>query len=158
MIINTRHFGELNIRSESVISFPSGIPGFPELKRFVLIDIPNREIGFLQAIDDPGIAFAVIDPIFVCPDYQITLSEEDIYCLEKAAEDELQYLSIITIPSKVQEMTANLMAPIVINPKKMLARQVIQTNSKYQIRHRIFPDSPENDRSEKKETALRKIG
>ena len=63
LLIATTRFGQVQISASDIISFPEGILGFNELKRFVLLDDPNDEIfAWLQACDDAGVAFPVLEP------------------------------------------------------------------------------------------------
>ena len=58
----------------------------------------------------------------------------------KNQEDVILY-SLITIPNgSVRYMTANLLAPVVINTKNMQARQIVMEKSNYTTKHRLFPD------------------
>ena len=65
MKLATRIFGEVEIDDSKVISFPNGIIGFPDLKKFILMFDEEKgtdTIKWLQSIDEPSFAMPVMDP------------------------------------------------------------------------------------------------
>jgi len=119
-----------------VVEFPSGIPGFESHRRFVLIASADLSpLGCLNAIDGSDVSFLVIDPRLLFLDYDLTLSEFERASVGAGADDALLWLAIVTITEK--EAAANLRAPIVINPSKMLACQVIRDNDEYPVQFAI---------------------
>ena len=75
MKIDTRNFGKIEIEEEKVISFPDGIPGFQDEKRFVIINNPDKENPFqwLQSVNNPNLAFVIINPFFIKPNYDLDI-------------------------------------------------------------------------------------
>ena len=56
------HFGAFNLKTEDVIAFPSGLPGFEADRRFVLLSAASFEpVQCLQSIDGPSPSFLVVD-------------------------------------------------------------------------------------------------
>ncbi len=78
MKITTTRFGTLDIQEEQIIQVPAGIIGFPEYKRYVLLE-HKKGSSFLwfQAVDNNALAFVLINAILFQPDYQFTLCPED---------------------------------------------------------------------------------
>ena len=147
MKVQTTRFGEIDIREEHIISIPEGILGFPDSRRFVLLEHDSEGTPFkwLQSVEKPSLAFIVIDPNLMVPDYQVELDSEtaELFGAEIAG-DQLVTMSIVNVPRENPiAMTVNVRAPIVVHAEKRLGRQVILPNEDYQIRHRIFPDQPE---------------
>jgi flagellar assembly factor FliW len=146
--IKTTRCGNLIIEQEKIIAFPSGIPGFEELKRFILLPEENIEaFHWLQSVDEPAIAFLVVNPFIFFPDYCFNLSEDEIKSLNLQSPKEVMVVNIISIPKdRVSETTANLVGPVVINTKLRLAKQVILSGTSYSTKHMLF------DGAAKKET------
>lgn len=141
MLLKTDRFGEIRIAQEDVIHFPDGLLGFEELHRYVVVERERKgPIRFLQAVDDGRIAFAVTDPQTFRPDYLPELGEEDRAALQYESDEDLAVLVILTVPQEVREMTANLMAPVIINVKERIGRQVVQGLGEYSTRHRIVDE------------------
>lgn len=141
MVVRTERFGDISIDEAAIIHFPEGILGFEHVKRYVLVSRNASEtIRFLQAVDEPSLAFAVMDPYLFRPDYAPQLWDEDRRALEWDGQSTLTILTILTVPEDVENVTANLMAPVIINVEKRLGRQVVQGYSEYSTRHRILDE------------------
>ena len=120
-----------------VVEFPSGIPGFELHRRFVLIASADLSpLGCLKAVDATDVSFLVIDPRLLFLSYDLTLNEFERARLGAQPDEPLLWLAIVTITEK--EATANLLAPIVINPTKMIGCQVIRENDQYPVHFAIM--------------------
>ena len=120
--------------ARNAISFPDGIPGFEACRRFVLLTsdalAPHQRI---ESIEGPPAAFLGIDPRLVMDGYRCSLSAADMRALEADADTTLLWFAVISEVDGV--LYANLRAPIVINPARMLGRQVLPDDGLYPIRH-----------------------
>lgn len=140
MTIITRQFGPIDYSEEGVITFPQGLLGFEGMHRFLLIDQPEIEpLRWLQSIDEPQIAFTVIEPELVWPDFRVRLSSDDREGLGLAPQGEPLVLVLVTVPQDPAEMTANLLGPLVMHPEKRVARQLVLHDSSYGTRERLIP-------------------
>lgn len=130
--------GKITYDEDEIIIFEKSIPGFNDVKRFILKEIEGSSFKLLQSIDDVTVGFVVISPFQVEEDYEINLSEEVIKTLEiKEATDVLLY-SLVTLNSKVEKITVNLKAPVVINVNNKKAEQFIIDKEKYKIKHPLM--------------------
>ncbi len=130
--------GKITYDEDEIIIFEKSIPGFNDVKRFILKEIEGSSFKLLQSIDDVTVGFVVISPFQVEEDYEINLSEEVIKTLEiKEATDVLLY-SLVTLNSKVEKITVNLKAPVVINVNNKKAEQFIIDKAKYKIKHPLM--------------------
>ena len=120
--------------ARNAISFPDGIPGFEACRRFVLLTSDAlAPLQRLESIAGPPAAFLGIDPRLVLEGYGCRLSEIDLRALGAAGETTLLWFAIISEADGV--LYANLRAPIVINPQRMIGRQVLPDDGRYPIRH-----------------------
>jgi flagellar assembly factor FliW len=138
--VETTRFGSVEFDVDQVIYFVDGLPGFFNLRSFLLI--PHNDdspLNWLQSIDEPGLAFAVIDPWLLFESYKPDLSEINLESLEihNVTDDDLIVLAVLTIPENPQDMTANLKAPIIINAKLNKAKQVVLNTDEYLIKQPI---------------------
>jgi flagellar assembly factor FliW len=141
MIIQTGRFGQLEISNEDLITVPQGLLGFPELTRFCLVDpADDTLILWLQSLDNANIAFPVLEPKVFRADYAVRLSAAELRELRLDHLKQAAVLSILTIPADVSQMTANLKAPLVINLKEQLARQVVLQENEYSVKHLMFKE------------------
>ena len=132
MKINTSRFGKIEVEEQSVVDMPEGMLGFAESKKFVLIQ-PNQGSPFLwyQAVDQPNLAFVVVDPFTFFPDYEVLLTREDLDALEATELGNLAVFAVVVIPENPEDMTANLRGPVLINVEKKIARQVVLNDQRY---------------------------
>lgn len=135
MLIKTLRFGEIEVNDGQVISFPWGLPGFPEYKKYVPINYNEKgSLAFLQSVEAPELTFIIGDPFQLIGSYTIDVPQDDLEALEITAEEEAAVYVVLSIREGGKEVTANLAAPLVINTKKQLGRQVILLNSPYNSR------------------------
>jgi len=119
----TSRFGTLEVREDRIVNFPQGLIGLPWLKRFVLIDHRDTPVKWLQAVDDPDIAFIVVSPEFIITDFSMGIDDSVRNYLE--VEDETDLVIFVTMRVKDNDVIANLKGPIVINSKNMKGIQVV---------------------------------
>jgi len=132
----TTRFGTVEVPDKDVLFFSLGVLGFPEVRRYVMLDHGrNTPLKWLQAVDKPELAFPIVPATDVVQDYHISVAPDDLVALGKDSTAELQAFVILTIPNGAPERTtANLKAPIVMNPTTHLARQVL-VEQDYPIRY-----------------------
>lgn len=140
MKLQTERFGTLEIDSQDILEFPEGILGFEEYHRYTIIEQSDSIFHFLQCIDEPQLAFVVLMPELLRPDYQVVLDEPHISQLKISNPEEARVYSIVTIPEDVAEMTANLQAPVIVNTKERLGKQVILMDGKYHTKHNVLAE------------------
>lgn len=141
MIIKTGRFGQLSVGDDEIIEIPNGIMGFPEYTKYCLVD-PGDDtlILWFQSLENADIAFPVLEPKIFKPDYTVRLSGAELRELKLQNINQSAVFSILTIPHDVSQMTANLKAPIVINLKDQIARQVVLQENEYNIKHLMFKE------------------
>lgn len=137
MKIMTTRFGEVEVKEDKLLHFPEGVIGFHSIKRFVLLGKENQLVMWLQAVDNPKIAFIVVNPFLFEADYNPKLTEEDLQFLQIEDSSDLHILAIIVVPEDPQKMTANMLGPIVINTKKKIGKQVILLEGNHSVKHPI---------------------
>jgi flagellar assembly factor FliW len=139
----TTRFGTVEVPDKEIIFFSIGVLGFPEVRRYVMLDHGrNTPLKWLQAVDKPELAFPMVPATDLVEDYHITVSPDDLAALAMESTDELLAFVILTIPNGAPERTtANLKAPIVMNPTTHLARQVL-VEQDYPIRYSLSVAQP----------------
>lgn len=141
MKIATTRFGDLQVNEQDILKFKEGILGFEKLTRFFIVDPgDNTLIMWLQSIDDGSIAFPVIEPRIFNPDYVVKLLPSELNSLSLESLTSAKILSILTIPQDVTQMSANLKAPIVINTKENVARQIVLQDNKLSVRFEMYKE------------------
>lgn len=136
MLIQTTRFGEIEIEQSQIITFPQGLPGFMEKKDFIPIEYKEGSpFKFLQSIDEPDLAFVMINPFNIFNDYELDITEQDKDLLEIEKPEDVNVYIIVTVNSGGTDVTVNLQAPLVFNITKGLGKQIILHNSPYPIRY-----------------------
>ncbi len=140
MLVETTRFGEVELDDGRVITFPDGLLGFPEARRFALLQTTDDAVFYwLQSLDDPALAFIVCDPAAFVPDYQAPIRPDDLAGLGITHLSESQ---VLTIVNKVGgQLTANLLGPLVLGTTAMLGRQLVLSDKRYTTRH-VLMDAP----------------
>ncbi len=142
MELNTTRFGTIQIEEQDIVTFPEGLVGLSHLRRFVVIrhgeDTPFR---WLQSVEDGGFALLMMDPWYFRSDYEVVLSDEDLERLHYSEDAVLiTYVTVTIPPGKPQAMTANLLAPLVINATAGCGRQVILDDARYHTQHPVLQE------------------
>jgi flagellar assembly factor FliW len=121
------------------LSFVRPLPGFAELRRFVLVELPGEDGGDpvlfeLRSLEEPGVRFLAAVPTAFFPDYAFELDETD--CAELGLQDEFDALVLVllTIGADAGSTTANLLAPVVVNARTRAAAQVILSGTDWPVR------------------------
>lgn len=129
--------GEIEYDETQVISFSEGMLGFPDYTRYVLVQSEKGPFVWLQSLDEPTLAFVVMDPWLYLPEYEPDIPDADVEELEFRAPYNMSVFCVVTVPPNPEEATINLMGPVVVNLDTGQARQVAILNSEYTTRHRL---------------------
>ncbi len=149
MKLETKPFGEIEIEEKQKISFPSGILGFEDIKEFALLNAEQWPFYWLQSTEVPDLAFILIDPRIIYPEYNPDVDRDDYseILLDKSDIKDMLIFSIVTIPEDHKKMSANLQGPVIINKNKRLGKQFISINPNWKTRHYILEELSEKGRN-----------
>jgi len=141
--VNTSRFGEIEVDEKKIVHFEKGIPAFEDETQFVILPYEEESpYYFMQSIKSPDLAFLLTNPFLFFPDYTFEIDDETLAQLDVKNQDDVFYYAMITIPNgSIRYMTANLLAPVVLNSENMRAKQVVLEKSNYTTKHRLFPES-----------------
>ncbi len=155
MRITTLRFGELEIPDDKIIHMAKPVLGFEQLKKFCIIEGEDFEpFLWFQSVEEPSVAFIIINPIFFHPDYQIEVNPKEIEELDVSDVKMVETYVIVSIPSDPKKMSINLKGPILINTKTRKAKQLVLVNSTYKVIHYMMDSKTEPSRKiEKRELA-----
>jgi len=142
--IESEALGRVTVSEDHIITFPSGLPGFPDEHRFALLN-DHLEPPFycLQSVDNPALAFVVTDPTALVLDYRPKNGASTLRELRARGPEDLRALVTLTIPpGRPREITANLMSPFLINPEQGLGKQVVIEKPHYSHQHPVISIKP----------------
>ena len=142
--VNTTRFGAITIDEQKIITMPFGMLGFPEEKRYVIVQHKeNSPFFWYQSVDDPALAFVITSPFFFVPDYSMSLDDaiNQMSWDEEKIEDTVELYVVVNIPNgSPDKMTANLIGPILVNTESFQAVQMVVTDSPYSHRAALLKD------------------
>lgn len=145
MLIDTTRFGEIEAEADDLVTFPDGIPGFAGRRRMLVInggDLLGAEQGedhpglfWLQDADDPDLAFLTTVPWTAYPDYDVD-PELDQKVFGETEPDDVCVLAIVTVrrDGESATLTTNLLAPIIIDQRRRVGKQVVIENGDWPVR------------------------
>jgi len=130
-------FGTYDIPATQIIRFPDGLIGLPEIREVALLEprTPGSPFRYLLCANQPEVAFVVCAPDDFFPGYAAEVPKP-----EDAAAEDVVVLVLVTVPQRPREMTANLLAPLVIDCRSREGRQVVLDAARFTTRHRLLPD------------------
>ncbi|MFV2039306.1 MAG: flagellar assembly protein FliW [Acidimicrobiales bacterium] len=125
-VVPTVRFGELDVDDDEIIDFADGLLGFATLDQAVLVPVDEDGLFFwLQAVNDPELAFLVVTPWPLFPEYQVDLDEPDQAALELADTTDASVLCVVTSHDQPRRFTVNLLGPLVVNQRLRRGRQIL---------------------------------
>lgn len=141
MKLQSTRFGEIEVSEDVILQFPYGIPGFLEEKLFALLPYqPDSPFAFLQSVNNPDLTFMVVEAFTFFPDYDFELDDGVAKDLGIDEKNPPQIFNIVRVPEKLEEMTVNLLAPVIVNWQRRTAIQHVLEKTSYPVRQRVFPD------------------
>ena len=128
--------GPLVVDPSSLIAFPAGLYGFPECRSFVLVRTARDGVYWLQSADHTALAFLLVDPFTIAPGFAVDLAPSDLADLQADEASSVAVLAIVTLPAtRGARPTANLQGPLALNLGAQRAKQIVNPDSEYGVRH-----------------------
>lgn len=142
MQIPREQMNESQIQINEVFDFKGGIPGFEQYTKFVVF--PHDDyFSILQSSEEEELAFIITNPFLFFEDYEFELSESDLEEMGIQDIEDVIVRSIVTWGNTLQEVTANLMAPLIFNAKNKTGKQVVLYPTLYKSKHPLLREGVE---------------
>ena len=136
--IKNINFGIITVDKSSKLYFPEGLFGFENYHEYYLADVDIAPFLLLQEKDNEHIGFIVCDPFLFFEDYEFELDDQTLNYLKIKDKDDILILVIITLSDQLEDITANLLGPLVINRRTHEGIQYIINSEKYTTKHKLF--------------------
>jgi flagellar assembly factor FliW len=118
-----------------VLTFDDGIPGFPEVRRFALVEeVPDSAFQLLQCVDDPDVAIIVTVPWLFFPEYSPEISDLEARELGLEVPEDAVVFNPVTLDAEHDLVYVNLLGPFVVNSRTRQGRQLVLTDSDHPTR------------------------
>lgn len=122
--VNTTRFGPIVV--QQVLHFKDGLLGFPDAKRFMMLEPGEDAVFFwLQSLDDPALAFVVTNPEWFLAGYRATFTDA-------------RKLALVIVNKNETDITANAMGPLMIDTETMQGEQIILRDGRWTTREPII--------------------
>ena len=138
MKIQTKDFGTVEIDQQDIICFPKGIYAFEEDREFVFIRQDGIPMIWMQSVRHAEPRMFIFDPSDIVSGYHPVIPAVIYHELELVPNQQPGIYVIAVIPDDIKNMTVNLKSPIILNPEKKRAAQIILESGDYSVRHRVF--------------------
>ncbi|MCC6573968.1 MAG: flagellar assembly protein FliW [Planctomycetes bacterium] len=134
--IETSRFGPMDVDASMVFSFPEGLIGLPHAQAFAILDDANGPLQWMQSLDDPRLAFVIVEPVLFAPDYRVRVIPAELAAIELDRPEDSRVSVILSIPADPSQMTANLQGPLVFNTVRNLGKQLVL--AEYTTKHKVI--------------------
>lgn len=139
MEIQTKYFGTIEYDVKDVLHFEDGLFGFETENLFLLLPFAESEATLLclQSTKTPSLAFVVMNPFSLDPNYAPILPENELKAMGVSRSQDLCFYVLCVVRNPVSKSTVNLKCPVVINDETQEAAQVILDMPEYTMRHSL---------------------
>ncbi len=138
MVIESKNLGAIEYNVEDVIKFEKGLLAFEDEKEFLVIRNRETEFYYLQSVKDGEVTFILVDLKDVMPNYDPKVEADYLSDLGEVKQN-LQVFNMCTVKENLEELTVNLLGPIVINMDTKKGKQVVISNDEgYSVKHKLF--------------------
>ncbi|MBZ5737798.1 flagellar assembly protein FliW [Nocardioides mangrovi] len=109
-----------------VIEMVRPLPGFPDHTRFALVQLePGSDLFSLTSLDEEGLRFLVVPPMHFFPDYAPEVGDDVVEDLRIESAADVLVLVVLNPGAGLGDTTANLAAPLLVNPGARVAGQIV---------------------------------
>jgi flagellar assembly factor FliW len=141
MRVTTYRFGiaePVDVPESAIVEITPGLNGFEHLHRFALLVEDDSPVEWLQSLEKPEVAFALLEPFHFYPEYGFELSDADCDALALSRPEDAAVRCILTLKQSADEITANLLAPVVLSRTSHRARQIVLQDSNLPLRFPVI--------------------
>ena len=132
MQYSTSRFGTIEVAEEQMIRIKGGLLGFTNLSKYIIIHHHDHgPFVWLQSLEREELAFPLIDPHLIYPDYLLEISREDADEIGIENEDDVQIFVLVAVRSGDRRMQLNMQGPLIVNRKNNLAMQFVDQQCSY---------------------------
>ena len=122
--VASERFGSFEVPEDTIFELDPGLVGFPNERRFVVMESrPGSPFKWMLCVDEPDLAFAVVDPVEFVPGYRAPI-EKAVEVLGCAPGDVALFVFFFNATATA-EIYANLLAPVVVDLARRVGRQLV---------------------------------
>lgn len=138
VLVPSRLLGSLPVPRRELFALPQGLYGFEACRTFALVAAGRDGMWWLQSADRAELVFLLADPFTFFPGHVVDVPSTELVHLDATDATPLLALVIVTLPARDGDApTANLRAPIIVDPARRLARQVVLGDERLSLAARL---------------------
>jgi flagellar assembly factor FliW len=145
MQIDSTRFGTLDVRDNTVITFPDGLIGLPGRRYALVAQTERTPFYWLHSADHPDVAVPVTMPWLFFADYEVRVPDEDAAQLMLSDPGSAEIFCVVRAAEKLEDFTINLAGPVIVNGERRLGRQIINDAGGYAVRQPLFSEVELNE-------------
>jgi len=137
MKVQSTRFGSFEVEDSRALNFSQGLLGFPDSTTYVAIEVEDSPYLWLQSAEEEDVAFLATSPFLFFPHYDLELGDDEQQALEVDDPSQVEVLTLLTVHrsgERPENITANLLGPIVVNTESRRALQLVLDNPEYSTR------------------------
>ena len=139
VLVESSRLGAFEVDDDRVVRIDTGLLGIPSSTGYVVVEPGDDDSPYfwLQSVDEPDVAFLATTPWDFFPDYELVLRDDDLELLALRRTEDAEVFLLLTVHrdgEQVQDITANLLGPVVVNTATRRARQLVLENAAYTTR------------------------
>jgi flagellar assembly factor FliW len=137
MQVQSTRFGSFEVEESRALNFSQGLLGFPDSTTYVAIEVEDTPYLWLQSVEEEDVAFLATSPFLFFPNYDLELGDEEQQALEVEDPEQVEVLALLTVHrtgDKAENITANLLGPIVVNIESRRAMQLVLDSPQHSTR------------------------
>ena len=139
--VETSRFGMVEISDDKVITLVKPILGFERLRNFCLLEREESDpFMWLQSVEEPDVAFVIMNPILFFPDYMVETHPRELEDIDCSDLTKIETYVIVTVAKNPKNVTVNLQGPILINTENRRGKQLVMVNSHYSVSQSLYTD------------------
>jgi flagellar assembly factor FliW len=136
LVCRSPKLGDISYSREDLIRFPQGLPGFEQLRDFLLVTREECDpFVFLTSLERPEVALPLI-PLALATGSLATLADS-LAPLGRPGEGATVHYAVVSIGLQASDVIVNLRAPVVVNLDSRLGRQVILPDERLPVDARL---------------------
>lgn len=138
MTIQTKTGSAVEVSADKIYNFARGIIGFEAFHKYAVIASDVEPFVWLQSTENKDLAFLLVDPFLVCPNYEANIDDELLKALGTKSASDLVVMTTVTVSGDGKAITANLLGPIVLNKVTKECAQAILGDDKWTTKFDIL--------------------
>lgn len=138
MEIITKASGIKEVSEDKLLTIPEGLFGFEQFTKYAIVESEYEPFLWLQSIEDPNLAFLIVDPFLICGDYETDIDDEMLKKIGITKPEDIIIMTIVTVPGDGSPITANFQGPLVINKSNKQCMQVVLNDNRWTTKVNII--------------------